>query len=81
MKKQKRWLRIAVEGDLSNRGDVSKFNGEYARVIGGFNQILDAVIAPVMEASDTLKKLSQGDLSSESWLVIIGVITLKSKMR
>ncbi len=51
--------------DKHNRGDVSKFNGEYARVIGGFNQILDAVIAPVMEASDTLKKLSQGDLSSE----------------
>jgi len=56
---------IAVKGDLSNRGDVSKFNGEYARVVGGFNQILDAVIAPMMEASVTLKKLSQGDLSSE----------------
>lgn len=56
---------IAVEGDLSNRGDVSKFNGEYARVVGGFNQILDAVIAPVIEASDVLQKLSQGDLSSE----------------
>lgn len=55
---------IAVKGDLGNRGDVTKFNGEYARVIGGFNQILDAVIAPVMEASDTLKKLSQGDLGS-----------------
>jgi methyl-accepting chemotaxis protein len=56
---------IAVKGDLSNRGDVSKFNGEYARVVGGFNQILDAVIAPMMEASVTLRKLSQGDLSSE----------------
>nr|WP_320025307.1 methyl-accepting chemotaxis protein [uncultured Acetobacterium sp.] len=55
---------IAVKGDLGNRGDVTKFNGEYARVIDGFNQILDAVIAPVMEASDTLKKLSQGDLGS-----------------
>ncbi|KAF5088019.1 Methyl-accepting chemotaxis protein (MCP) signaling domain protein [anaerobic digester metagenome] len=56
---------IAVEGDLSNRGDVEKFNGEYAKVINGFNQILDAVIAPILEASDSLKKLSQGDLNAE----------------
>ncbi|MEA4807247.1 MAG: methyl-accepting chemotaxis protein [Acetobacterium wieringae] len=55
---------IAVDGDLTNRGDISKFNGEYARVVAGFNQILDAVIAPVMEASGTLKKLAQGDLST-----------------
>jgi methyl-accepting chemotaxis protein len=56
--------KIAVEGNLSNRGDSVKFKGEYARVISGFNQILDAVIAPIVEASNTLKRLSQGDLSS-----------------
>lgn len=55
---------IAVKGDLSNRGEVTKFNGEFARVIDGFNQILDAVIAPVLEASNTLKKLSQGNLNT-----------------
>ncbi|MBC3888606.1 HAMP domain-containing protein [Acetobacterium paludosum] len=55
---------IAVEGDLSNRGDVSKFQGEFAKVIGGFNQTLDAVIQPLLEASDTLNELSTGNLST-----------------
>ncbi|MGV8906458.1 MAG: methyl-accepting chemotaxis protein [Acetobacterium sp.] len=54
---------IAVEGNLSNRGDVSKFPGEFAKVILGFNETLDAVIAPIQEASDTLTELSNGNLN------------------
>lgn len=53
---------IAVEGNLSNRGDVSRFNGEFAKVILGFNETLDAVIAPIQEASNTLNELSKGNL-------------------
>ena len=53
---------IAVEGDLSYRGDSSKFSGEYATVIDGFNQTLDAVIEPVKEASCVLQELAQGNL-------------------
>jgi len=53
---------IAVEGNLSFRGDSSKFRGEYAQVIEGFNQTLDAVIEPVKEASDVLRELAQGNL-------------------
>ena len=54
---------IAIEGDLDNRGDLSAFPGEYAKVISGFNQTLDAVIAPIKEASRALKELSVGNLS------------------
>ncbi len=53
---------IAVEGDLSHRGDSSKFGGEYAMVIEGFNQTLDAIIEPVTEASSVLQELAQGNL-------------------
>lgn len=52
----------AVEGNLSFRGDSNKFCGEYAQVIEGFNQTLDAVIEPVKEASDVLRELAQGNL-------------------
>jgi methyl-accepting chemotaxis protein len=52
----------AIKGNLNNRGDVSRFPGEYAKVIEGFNHTLDAVIAPVKEASRVLKELSQGKL-------------------
>ena len=55
---------IAVEGNLSNRGDVSKFPGEFAKVITGFNETLDAVIAPIQEASNTLTELSNGNLNA-----------------
>jgi len=54
--------RLAVEGDLRNRGDVSRFPGEFANVIEGFNQTLDAVIEPIHEASDILGELSSGNL-------------------
>jgi len=55
---------IAVAGDLRNRGDVSQFQGEFAKVIEGFNQTLDAVIQPLIEASDTLNEFSTGNLST-----------------
>lgn len=53
---------IAVEGDLSHRGDSSKFSGEYATVIDGFNKTLDAVIEPIQESSNVLQDLAQGNL-------------------
>ncbi|WP_051355567.1 methyl-accepting chemotaxis protein [Acetobacterium malicum] len=56
---------IAVSGDLTNRGDVTKFQGEYAKVVEGFNQTLDVVIEPINAASATLRELSQGNLHTE----------------
>ncbi|WP_373481681.1 methyl-accepting chemotaxis protein [Acetobacterium sp.] len=56
--------RTAVAGDLSFRGDHDKFSGEYAKVIEGFNQTLDAVIRPINEASETLKELAEGNLNT-----------------
>jgi len=53
---------LAVDGNLSNRGDASRFPGEFAKVILGFNDTLDAVIAPIQEASSTLNELSKGNL-------------------
>lgn len=56
---------IAIEGNLSNRGDVSGFPGEYGKIVTGFNQTLDAIIAPIEEASATLIQLSQGNLHTK----------------
>ncbi|MBI4857583.1 MAG: HAMP domain-containing protein [Acetobacterium woodii] len=54
---------LAVEGELDHRGDPSKFRGEYAKVISGFNQTLDAVIEPIQAASVALDELAKGNLS------------------
>ncbi|AFA48600.1 methyl-accepting chemotaxis protein [Acetobacterium woodii] len=54
---------LAVEGDLDHRGDPTKFQGEYAKVISGFNQTLNAVIEPILATSAALDELSKGNLS------------------
>jgi methyl-accepting chemotaxis protein len=55
--------RLAIEGDLDHRGDPFKFKGEYAMVIAGFNQTLDAVIEPIQATAAALDELSKGNLS------------------
>ncbi|WKY47130.1 methyl-accepting chemotaxis protein [Eubacteriaceae bacterium ES3] len=55
----------AINGDLANRGDVSRFPGQYSKVIGGFNNTLDAITEPIQEASAVLNELSQGHLSTK----------------
>jgi methyl-accepting chemotaxis protein len=51
------------EGRLSARGDEKAHAGAYGEVVRGFNSTLDAVIAPVNEASEVLAKVAAGDLT------------------
>ena len=53
----------AVEGQLSKRADASAHQGDYRRVIEGVNATLDAIIAPITEASDVLAEVQKGNLS------------------
>jgi len=52
----------AIEGDLSKRGDVSRFKGEYAKVVEGINETLDAVTAPIIETVSVMKEMAKGNL-------------------
>lgn len=52
----------AVEGKLSIRGNASKFQGEYAQVVEGINNTLNAVIEPVTEAISVLREMAAGNL-------------------
>ncbi len=52
----------AVHGKLELRGDSSQYSGEFKKLVEGINQTLDAVNAPVKEASLVLKELSEGNL-------------------
>jgi methyl-accepting chemotaxis protein len=54
----------AVEGDLSIRGEISRFNGQYRNVIEGVNATLDAVIMPIQKASSVLQEMAMGNLHS-----------------
>ncbi len=54
----------AVNGQLSARIENEEFDGEFLRMTGSVNQLLDAVVAPVEEASVVLEEMSVGNLSS-----------------
>ncbi|NPV28029.1 MAG: hypothetical protein HPY81_11530, partial [Firmicutes bacterium] len=52
----------AVEGKLDTRADATKHEGEYRKVIEGFNNTLDAVIGPLNVAAEYIDRISKGDI-------------------
>jgi methyl-accepting chemotaxis protein len=58
-----RLTRSASEGDLNARSDPGKFKGAWADIVGGINNVLDAIIKPVNEVTDVLYRLAGGDLT------------------
>jgi methyl-accepting chemotaxis protein len=54
----------AAVGQLSQRADASKHEGEFRKVVQGVNMTLDAVLAPIREAAQVLEGLAQRDLKA-----------------
>ncbi len=52
----------AVEGKLANRADISRHQGEYRKIVTGFNDTLDAVIGPLTMSADYMDRISKGDI-------------------
>ncbi len=57
--------RSAVDGELDNRGDPDRFEGEYARIMNGINALLDSVIGPLNVAASYMERISKGDFPDE----------------
>ncbi len=54
----------ARDGDLAIRGDSSRFAGRFAEMIQSVNGTLDAVVAPVQIATETLERIAAKDLTA-----------------
>ena len=54
----------SLKGQLEYRANTSKFQGEYAQMIKGINDTLDAFLAPVNESADVLRRVAERDLQS-----------------
>jgi methyl-accepting chemotaxis protein len=52
----------AVEGKLTARADANRQAGDFRKIVEGVNATLDAIMAPIHEASQILEKLAQRDL-------------------
>ena len=55
-------IAAAREGDLSVRGNTAKFQGIYAELVQGANDMTEAVAAPIDEAARVLERVAEGDL-------------------
>jgi len=57
-------VEAAVDGNLAQRGDTSKFEGDFARIVEGVNETLDAVMGPINEAAEVLERIADRDLTA-----------------
>ncbi|MEH3038696.1 MAG: methyl-accepting chemotaxis protein [Sphingomonas paucimobilis] len=58
-----RLIGAATAGQLGERGDATRFAGDYAAMIAGINGMLDAIILPIAEGNRVLDRVSAGDLT------------------
>lgn len=57
-------LTVAAQaGELSVRADASRHEGDFAKIIEGVNNTIEAIVNPVQVAADALAELSKGKLS------------------
>ncbi|MGD0222408.1 MAG: methyl-accepting chemotaxis protein [Terriglobia bacterium] len=57
--------KAAVEGKLATRGDASKHQGDYRKIVQGVNDTLDAVIGPLNVAAKYVDQISKGDIPAK----------------
>ncbi len=53
---------FALNGKLDARGKANQFEGEYRKIVEGFNSTLDAVIGPLNVAAEYIDRISKGDI-------------------
>jgi methyl-accepting chemotaxis protein len=56
-------VQSAVDGRLSTRAEANRHQGDFRKIVEGVNATLDAVLAPIAEATDVLEKLAQRNLT------------------
>jgi len=56
----------ALEGKLATRADAAKHQGDFRKVIEGFNLTLDNVIKPLNVSAEYVDRISKGDIRPRS---------------
>jgi methyl-accepting chemotaxis protein len=74
-----RLAKAAVNGELSERADLSKHQGRYREVIEGMNSTLEAVAGPVAAVSSFVNRIGKGDIPERDNVVYHGEFDLMQK--
>ena len=54
--------RTAIAGELAVRADATRHQGDFQKIVSGFNDTLDAVIGPLNMAAEYVDRISKGDI-------------------
>jgi len=55
-------VKASGEGKLTTRGDASKHQGDYRKIVEGVNEMLDAILLPIGEGNRILAQISSGKI-------------------
>ena len=58
----RRLVEYASQGQLSERADPTRHQGEFRGILEGVNATLDAVVAPLNVAADCMARIGRGDI-------------------
>jgi len=58
-----RLTKFAQEGKLNERGRVELIHWEFRPIVEGINSIMDAILSPIKESIEVIKKMAAGDLT------------------
>ena len=53
----------AVQGRLMTRADASRHQGDFRKIVEGFNGTLDAIVHPLQEIKNVLQLMENGDMT------------------
>jgi len=53
----------AANGNLSERADVVKYNGEFRNIVENLNLLLQTIVEPITKEIEIMQKLANGDLT------------------
>ena len=53
------------QGDLKKRGDLASLADSWQEVMKGNNEVIDAIVSPIVEVKTILEQMSKGDLSKK----------------
>ncbi|OLP61129.1 chemotaxis protein [Xaviernesmea oryzae] len=58
-----RLILASTAGKLSERGEATRFVGDFAKLVSGINGMLDAILLPIAEGNRVLNLVSTGNLT------------------
>jgi methyl-accepting chemotaxis protein len=53
----------AINGDLSVRADATKHQGDFRKIVEGVNNIFNAIVNPINDATDVLQRVALRDMT------------------